>query len=188
MTRLGKLLIALLVLGGIAFASIIRFGPGQSVPPPVAVAPVRAAPVPSGLVIPVAGVRPEALVDSFDDARGGGRIHGAIDIMAARGTPILAAAGGTVEKLFESRLGGHTLYIRSPDGRLVYYYAHLDHYADGVREGLYVPAGQAIAAVGATGDASVEGPHLHFEIKRMAPGEHWWQGQAINPYPLLAGR
>ncbi|WP_156679234.1 M23 family metallopeptidase [Sphingomonas profundi] len=146
--------------------------------------------VPSGLAMPVAGVRPEQLSDTFDDPRGEGgtRGHGALDIMAARGTPVVAAADGTIEKIFESELGGHTLYIRSPNGRTLYYYAHLDTYAPGVREGVDVRAGQRIGAVGSTGDASPEAPHLHFEIKRMAPGQPWHEGAPINPYPLLAGK
>lgn len=186
MNRFGKLLLALMLLGGIGFAAMLRFASAPAPPPPGLSAP---APVmPAALVMPVAGVKPAALVESFNDPRGGGRIHGAIDIMAPGGTPVLAAAGGTIEKLFESRLGGHTLYMRSPDRRWVYYYAHLDRYADGVREGMYVPAGAAIAAVGATGDANEQGPHLHFEVKRMALGESWWRGREIDPYPLLGGR
>ena len=100
---------------------------------------------------------------------------------------VLAAADGRVEKLFESRLGGHTLYQRGADGGTVYYYAHLDAYAPGVAEGIVLRRGQPIAAVGATGDADPAAPHLHFEVHRMAPGERWWQGAAVNPYPLLAG-
>jgi murein DD-endopeptidase MepM/ murein hydrolase activator NlpD len=107
--------------------------------------------------------------------------------MAARGTPVLAAAGGTVEKLFESEAGGHTVYVRSPDKRWVYYYAHLDAYAPDLREGMAVARGRAIGTVGSTGNADPAGPHLHFEIKRMGAGEKWYQGRGINPYPLLAG-
>ena len=143
----------------------------------------------TALVIPVRGVPATALVDSFNDVRGGGtRRHGAIDIMAPRGTPVLAAAGGTVEKLFESKDGGHTLYVRSSDRRMVYYYAHLDAYAADVREGGVVGQGQQIASVGSSGDADPAAPHLHFEIKRMGDGESWWQGTAVDPYPLLGGR
>ena len=125
------------------------------------------------------------LADTFDDARGEGRVHDAIDIMAPRGTPVLAAASGTVEKLFDSQRGGLTVYIRRPGGQWIDYYAHLDGYAPGLAEGQKVARGQPIGRVGSTGDASPEAPHLHYAINAMAPGEAWWQGKAINPYPLL---
>ncbi len=145
---------------------------------------------PSGLTIPVAGVRGADLTDMFGDPRGaaGERGHGALDIMAPRGTPVLAAADGRVEKMFDSELGGHTIYIRSPNGRNIYYYAHLDSYAAAAREGAIVHAGERIGTVGSSGDANPAAPHLHFEIKRMAPGQPWHQGVGINPYPLLAGK
>jgi peptidoglycan LD-endopeptidase LytH len=145
---------------------------------------------PAGLVIPVAGVRKDQLVDTFTQARAGGaRRHDAIDIMAPEGAPVIAAADGTVEKLFFSNGGGGiTVYVRSPDQRWSYYYAHLSAYAPGLAEGQHVKRGQLIARVGHTGDANAAGPHLHFAINRMGPGERWWQGSAINPYPLLAGK
>jgi murein DD-endopeptidase MepM/ murein hydrolase activator NlpD len=144
--------------------------------------------MPSGLAIPVAGVRAAQLSDTFRAARSGGRVHDAIDIMAPRGTPVLAAADGVVEKLFfSSGGGGITVYVRSPDRRWSYYYAHLDAYAPGLREGLRVSRGDPLGTVGSTGNASPSGPHLHFAINRMADGERWWQGTAVNPYPLLAG-
>ena len=144
---------------------------------------------PSGLAIPVAGVRAGQLSDTFTQARAHGRPHDAIDIMAPRGTPVLAAAEGTVEKLFFSHGGGGiTVYIRSPDRAWIYYYAHLDRYAPGLVEGQHILRGEPIAFVGSTGDASPNAPHLHFAINRMAQGERWWQGTPINPYPLLAGR
>jgi murein DD-endopeptidase MepM/ murein hydrolase activator NlpD len=140
------------------------------------------------LLVPVAGVARTQLVDTFTQARGSGRSHDAIDIMAARGTPVLAAAEGRVEKLYFSNGGGGiTIYVRSPDGRWMYYYAHLDRYAPGLAEGQQVRPGVAIGFVGSTGDASPEGPHLHFAVNAMAPGERWWEGTPVNPYPLLAG-
>ncbi|MET0270259.1 MAG: M23 family metallopeptidase [Sphingomonas sp.] len=143
----------------------------------------------TGLVMPVAGVRQGDLSDTFGDPRGvdGERGHGALDIMAPRGTPVLAAADGTIEKVFESDLGGHTVYVRSPNRRNVYYHAHLDTYAPGVREGAGVRAGERLGTVGSSGDADPAGPHLHFEIKRVLPGEGWHEGRPLNPYPLLAG-
>lgn len=164
----------------------------------VAVKPDQAPPVeiaqqvivgPAGLAIPVVGVRAGQLTDTFEDARSSGRRHDAIDIMAAEGTPVIAAADGTIEKLFFSRGGGGiTVYERSPDQKWMYYYAHLSGYAPGLHEGQQVKRGQVIARVGHTGDASASGPHLHFAINSMAPGERWWQGTPINPYPLLAGK
>ncbi|PWG03381.1 M23 family metallopeptidase [Sphingosinicella humi] len=144
---------------------------------------------PTGLAIPVAGVKPNQLVDTYTQARAGGaRVHDAIDIMADQGTPVVAAAPGTVEKLFFSDGGGGiTVYVRSPDKRWMYYYAHLAGYAPGLREGQQVKRGTPIGRVGSTGNANPEGPHLHFAIHRMQPGDGWWEGSAINPYPLLAG-
>jgi len=141
-----------------------------------------------GLAVPVTGIKPEQLTDTFDAARSQGRRHDAIDIMAAEGSPVIAAADGTIEKLFNSVRGGITVYERSPDQKWVYYYAHLSAYAPGLAEGQQVKRGQVIARVGHTGDASGAGPHLHFAINSMAPGERWWNGTPINPYPLLAGK
>ena len=145
---------------------------------------------PAGLAIPVAGIKPEQLLDTYTQARAGGRrVHDAIDIMAANGTPVLAAAPGTVEKLFYSKGGGGiTTYVRSDDKRWIYYYAHLDEYAPGLQEGQRVERGTRIGTVGSTGNASPSGPHLHFAIHRMEPGEDWHDGSPVNPYPLLAGK
>lgn len=151
--------------------------------PPAPTAPGR-------YLLPVAGVRPEQLTDTFAEARSGGaRVHDAIDIMAPRGTPVIAAAGGTVEKLFTSKAGGLTVYVRSPDRRTITYYAHLDAYVRGLREGQAIGAGQQIGTVGATGNADPASPHLHFAIMQTTPDADWWEpATAINPYPLLAGR
>ncbi|HEY4071451.1 MAG TPA: M23 family metallopeptidase [Sphingomicrobium sp.] len=164
----------------------------------VAVKPRNAAPVevaqqvvvgPAGLAIPVVGVKSTDLVDTFTAARAGGRRHDAIDIMAAEGTPVIAAADGTIEKLFFSKGGGGiTIYERSTDPKWMYYYAHLSAYAPGLAEGQQVKRGQVIARVGHTGDASASGPHLHFAINSMGRGERWWQGNPVNPYPVLAGK
>lgn len=143
--------------------------------------PVRA----GVLVVPVAGVARESLRPSYSEARGGGRTHEAIDIHAARGTAVLATADGTIRKLFLSRAGGITIYQESADGRLMYYYAHLDRYADGVREGNRVRAGQVLAYVGTSGNAAPDAPHLHFAIFRLPPGKEWWKGDPVDPYPLL---
>jgi murein DD-endopeptidase MepM/ murein hydrolase activator NlpD len=150
-----------------------------------------AAPPPAGaaLLIPVVGVRPSQLVDTFTQSRAGGsRPHDAIDIVAARGTPVVAAAAGRVEKLFRSRDGGMTVYVRSPDGATLYYYAHLDSYADGLAEGAQVRRGTLLGTVGATGNADPAAPHLHFAMWRTTPAQKWWEpAAAFNPYPLLRG-
>ena len=145
---------------------------------------------PAGLAIPVEGVKRDDLVDTFSQARAGGaRVHDAIDIMATEGTRVLAAAPGTVERLFFSDGGGGiTAYVRSDDGRWSYYYAHLKGYAPGLSEGQRVERGQVIGFVGASGNAAPSGPHLHFAINRMGLGDRWWQGAPVNPYPLLAGK
>ena len=145
---------------------------------------------PSGLAIPVAGIKPKDLVDTYTQARAGGaRRHDAIDIMAPIGRPVVAAAPGTVEKMFFSQGGGGTtVYVRSDDKRWIYYYAHLSAYAPGLREGQRLLRGAPVGYVGASGNANPAGPHLHFAINRMEPGEKWWQGTAINPYPLLAAK
>lgn len=151
---------------------------------------VPAAVASGGYLMPVAGIRPEQLTDTFTAARGGGtRVHDAIDIMAPRGTPVVAAAEGTLEKLFTSKPGGLTIYIRSPDRRTITYYAHLDAYAPGLREGMAVKLGQPLGTVGSTGNADPAAPHLHFAIMQTTPDANWWDpATAINPYPLLAGR
>lgn len=145
---------------------------------------------PAGLAIPVAGIKPGQLSDTFSQARAGGaRVHDATDIMAPAGTPVVAVADGVVEKLFFSPGGGGiTAYVRSSDQRWTYYYAHLQGYAPGLAEGQRVRRGQLIGRVGSTGNADPAGPHLHFAINRMQPGEKWHQGSPINPYPLLAGK
>jgi peptidoglycan LD-endopeptidase LytH len=182
-TRLGWAILLILVLGFLAFATALRWGRGSAPP----AAPTSSASS-SGLVIPVAGVKTADLRDSWGDARAdGARQHHAIDIMAARGTPVLAAAAGTVEKIFESKDGGHTVYIRRSDPAWQDYYAHLDTYAPDLREGIAIRQGQQIGTVGSSGDASAEAPHLHYEIHHMAPGEGWWKGKEINPYPILHG-
>lgn len=142
----------------------------------------------SGLVVPVAGVRPEDLVNTFDDARGQGREHDAIDILAPRGTPVLAAADGTVLRLFTSVRGGLTVYHLGADERTVYYYAHLDGYAEGLAEGQAVARGQVIGTVGDSGNAAPGNTHLHFAMWRVADPADFWEGEPINPYPLLRER
>jgi murein DD-endopeptidase MepM/ murein hydrolase activator NlpD len=140
---------------------------------------------PAKLIIPVAGVRPEQLRDTFAEARSEGRVHDAIDIPAPRGTPVMAAADGPIVKLFQSERGGTTIYQLSSDGKFVYYYAHLDRYADGLSEGHFAKQGETIAYVGDTGNAGPGNYHLHFSIAEISSPKDFWHGVNINPYPLL---
>ena len=137
------------------------------------------------LIIPVSGVKPEQLIDTFGDARSVGRAHDAIDIPAAAGTPVIAASDGEVARLFQSERGGTTIYQLSPDKKLVFYYAHLQRYADGIYAGKFVRQGEVIAYVGDTGNAGVGNFHLHFSIAALTDPKRYWEGTNINPYPLL---
>jgi murein DD-endopeptidase MepM/ murein hydrolase activator NlpD len=194
MQRLVLALLVLITAGMILFFGSMVFlsAPVPEAPREGAAPPAPAPPPfigPSGLAIPVAGVRAGQLSDTYAQARAGGaRVHDAIDIMAPRGTPVVAAAEGTVEKLFFSRGGGGiSAYVRSADRQWSYYYAHLDAYAPGLAEGQRLRRGDPIGSVGSTGNANPAGPHLHFAINRMGPADRWWQGTPVNPYPLLAG-
>lgn len=133
------------------------------------------------LLVPVSGTSVSDLVPSFDHARGGNRRHEAIDIMAPRGTAVLAVEDGTVARLFTSEYGGLTIYQFDPRSRYAYYYAHLDRYAPGLAEGQAVRRGQLIGYVGATGNASPSAPHLHFGIFLLTPERRWWQGTPLDP-------
>ena len=155
---------------------------GGAAPAP---APASAA---GALLLPVQGIGADQLQDTFTDARSEGRVHDAIDILAPNGTPVLAVADGTVEKLFDSVRGGLTVYQFEPSGRYCYYYAHLDRYADGLAEKKTIKRGEVIGYVGSTGNASPEAPHLHFEIHVLGPEKQWWKGDSINPYPVLKGQ
>jgi murein DD-endopeptidase MepM/ murein hydrolase activator NlpD len=139
------------------------------------------------LLIPVQGVREDQLRDNFNDQRGGHK-HEALDIMAARGTPVLAADAGRVEKLFLSKPGGLTVYQFDESRNYCYYYAHLDRYAPGLVAGVTLHKGDVLGYVGSTGDASPDAPHLHFAIFKLGPEKHWWQGTPIDPYGLLTNR
>jgi len=151
----------------------------MSTTPPVATA------VPGGLVIPVAGITASQLTDTYTQSRSEGRLHEAIDIMAPAGTPVIAAVDGPVAKLFTSERGGLTVYQFDPDGRRVYYYAHLQGYAPGLAEGRALKQGEVLGFVGSTGDASPDAPHLHFSVGELGPEKRWWKSTPMNPYPLL---
>lgn len=137
------------------------------------------------LIIPVAGVGADQLLDTFTDARSEGRSHDAIDIPAAAGTPVLAVADGEIVRLFQSERGGTTIYQLNLDQKLIFYYAHLQRYADGITPGKLVRQGEVIAYVGDTGNAGVGNYHLHFSIAVVGDPKRYWEGTNINPYPLL---
>ncbi|WP_340265249.1 M23 family metallopeptidase [Sphingobium mellinum] len=189
--RRGWAWIALVILLVAFFLrTCVRIVPGGGSASPSQPPPPPGGPAENGeLLIPVEGVPPTALTDTFAQSRAGGaRSHDAIDIMAARGRAVLAAADGRVERLFSSVDGGLTIYQRSVDGRRIYYYAHLDAYAPGLAEGQLLRRGQKIATVGSTGNADPGAPHLHFAVHETSPGKPWYSGHPINPYPLLAHR
>jgi murein DD-endopeptidase MepM/ murein hydrolase activator NlpD len=141
--------------------------------------------MPGKLLVPVEGIAYASLTDTFDQPRGQERHHEALDIMAAKGTPVRAAGDGKVVKLFDSKPGGLTLYQFDPNEQYAYYYAHLDKYADGVKEGMQVKRGDLLGYVGATGNADPNAPHLHFAVVALTPEKQWWKGTPVNPYPLL---
>lgn len=136
------------------------------------------------LGMPIANLKLSDIRDTFKEMHNGHR-HEATDIMAPRGTPVLAVEDGTIRKLFLSKPGGITIYEFDPSEQYCYYYAHLDGYAADLREGMHVRRGQTIAYVGSTGDADANSPHLHFGITAIGPEKKWWGGTPIDPYPIL---
>ena len=177
---------------GTARASAVAPIETPPVPPSPASPPESPAALPAtptdttgSLLIPVQGIAAAALHDTFNDARSEGRRHDAIDIMAPAGTPVLAVADGRIEKLFLSDRGGITLYQFNPARTRAYYYAHLQRYADGIAEGQVLRRGQVLGYVGATGNADPSAPHLHFAVFALGPEARWWEGTALNPYPML---
>ena len=138
------------------------------------------------LSMPLDGTSPDQLRDTFNESRAGGlRTHEAIDIMAPKGTPVRAVEDARVAKLFRSVAGGLTIYLTDPSETFTYYYAHLDRYAQGLKEEQRVRRGELIGYVGSTGNASADAPHLHFAIFQMGPEHRWWQGEPINPFSVL---
>jgi len=138
----------------------------------------------ASLMIPVQGVALSELRDTYGDPRTG-HMHGALDIMAPRGTPVLSATAGRLHKLFTSVQGGTMVYAGDPSDRFILMYSHLDRYADGLVEGMALTRGQLLGYVGSTGSASATAPHLHFALARGQPSVAWWKGEAVNPYPLF---
>jgi murein DD-endopeptidase MepM/ murein hydrolase activator NlpD len=173
-----------LFLVSIGAGALLSFSAKTSVANASVRAPVAAVAVGTPqLIVPVIGVAPRQLVDTFGAGRSGGRAHQGIDIMAKRGTPVRAAMPGTIAKLFTSKLGGTTIYQYDETKTYIFYYAHLEGYAAGISVGQRVEQGQVIAYVGSTGNATT--PHLHFEIQRADGSGRWWKAHAMNPYPML---
>jgi len=171
----------LVICGGLAVGRWQLAEELRAAPP---VSANRQLPTANPIVIPVVGIVASQLKPSFNQARTG-HVHHALDILAPRGTPVIAAVDGTIRKLFISGAGGITIYEFDGSAALVYYYAHLDRYADGVREGMRVRQGDVIGYVGTTGNAPASTPHLHFAIGRLTAEKKWWQSEAIDPYPIL---
>jgi len=138
------------------------------------------------LLIPVANITLSHIPDTFNDARDGKRVHRAVDILAPKGTPVLSTDVGYVLKLRMGGSGGITIYAVDPDERFVYYYAHLDRYRKGLAEGQRLQKGDTIGYVGTSGNAPRDTPHLHFQVSRMPPNQHWWEGVAVDPRPLFS--
>jgi murein DD-endopeptidase MepM/ murein hydrolase activator NlpD len=138
------------------------------------------------LQVPVLGIAPVRLSDNYRQGRAG-HMHEAIDILAPAGTPVVATDDGRVAKLFTSREGGLTVYQFDREGRLAYYYAHLQSYAPGLHEGMELRRGEMLGLVGSTGNADPKAPHLHFAVFRLGTPARWWEGEAVNPYPALRG-
>jgi murein DD-endopeptidase MepM/ murein hydrolase activator NlpD len=178
---------AALLLYGTACARTTTESPPASAPAP------RSAPAPAitdadieyfeqhTLMVPVDGISPRDLRDSFHDPRGNGRTHNAQDILAPRGTPVVAAIKGEVIRMRQNAAGGITAYLIDESRRYIYYYAHLDHYSDQLTEGLKVDQGSLIGYVGTSGNAPPDTPHLHFQAMRLIQGQRdWWNGTPVD--------
>jgi murein DD-endopeptidase MepM/ murein hydrolase activator NlpD len=131
------------------------------------------------LAMPLEDVRKQAIADTWQAARGVGRKHEGQDIFAPKGTPVLSATSGYIYNIGENNLGGQTVSVISKGGR-VYYYAHLDSYARGIKIGDRVSTRTVLGYVGTTGNAQGTPPHLHFGV--------YTSNGAINPLPLLTDR
>jgi hypothetical protein len=174
--------------GAVVTDTLIAIDPGDSIRRDTTAAPLpREYELDSlalTLVIPVAGVQSEDLLDTFNEMRGDRR-HEALDIPAPRGTPVLSAADGRLERLFTSERGGLMVYTSDASQRFILMYAHLDAYADGLSDGIALRRGQVIGYVGTTGNAPPNLPHLHFAVARSNDVKRWWEGTPVDPLPLL---
>lgn len=166
--------------------SPVEFAPPPEVNTNTAPPYVVGSPVPSaGLIIPVLGVKPDQLIDTFSQSRSEGRSHDAIDIPAPAGTPVIAAASGEIARFWDSERGGITIYQFTADRKLMLYYAHLQRRADGLQVGAHVTQGATIGYVGDTGNSGTGNYHLHFSVAIVTDPKRFWEGANVNPYPLL---
>jgi peptidoglycan LD-endopeptidase LytH len=191
-----KTFLAGFVLGGVAMLGIVILnpqhtpetvhagGPASAHKAAAEVPRVEPSAFPRRLIIPVQGVSIANIQDTFNETRGTSRKHEATDILAPTGTPVIAVDDGVIRKLFLSKPGGNTIYQFDPTQQYAYYYAHLDRYAENIREGSTVRQGDVIGYVGTTGNAG-NTSHLHFTIFKLGPEKRWWEGTPINPYPIL---
>ena len=197
--RVALLVLLASTLAVVSCATLVERNAAPSIaivePAPLAVPPPAAPEMPPAgtdplaqrrLIVPVRGAERSQLQDNFDTRRGR-RMHNALDIRAQRGTPVIAADDGRVVRVYRHALGGLCVYQYDPQENFVYYYAHMDGFAAGLREGALVSKGDVLGYVGTTGNASPTAPHLHFAIYRLGPERRWWRGTPINPYPYLAG-
>ena len=129
------------------------------------------------LAMPVVGVLPYDLSNSWGDSRDGGRRkHKGIDIFAPKGTGIVAVTDGIISYIGEQPKGGLCLWLATENGTS-FYYAHLDRWAPGLYEGMEVRSGDLLGYVGNTGNAKTTPPHLHFGVND--------NDEMVNPYPIL---
>jgi peptidoglycan LD-endopeptidase LytH len=139
------------------------------------------------ILLPVAGADISKVEDTFFEGRDGDRVHRALDILAPRGTPILSADDGKILRMSTSALGGICMYTIDAQSRLVYYYAHMDHYNDAMSPGRSIVRGDTLGFVGTTGNAPKDTPHLHFQVMRWATDGKYWNGEPIDAYEALGG-
>jgi peptidoglycan LD-endopeptidase LytH len=167
--------------------AFIAAAPKQPITGPAAIATTGA--VPHGrLRLPIDGEDIETFKGGFSETRDGARPHEAVDMPAPRNTPVHAVENGTIAKLFTSKAGGLTIYQYDPTERFCYYYAHLERYADGLKDGQAISQGDVIGYVGTTGNAPANTPHLHFAVFELNADKHWWQGKPIDPYLVFKAR
>lgn len=166
----------------VALAACARAGASPAPSPGAPPAPVTD--VPLALVVPVPGIAPERVPDTFNAPRAG-RPHRAVDILAARGTPVIAVADGEVFKIRNSAAGGLSVYALDASRHWMFYYAHLDRFRPGLGEGMKLAQGDTIGYVGTTGNAPPDTPHLHFQLMRARLDSQWWDGEAVDPRPFF---
>jgi murein DD-endopeptidase MepM/ murein hydrolase activator NlpD len=188
---LAVLLAVLLAACGPALRPLPPLGPVPATPAEPPAAPGAPAPTATAalrLMVPVEGIDPARIPDSFSAARDGQRVHRAVDILAPRGTPVLAADSGVVLRLSSNNLGGITVYALDHTARYVFYYAHLERYRDDLAEGMKLAQGDVIGYVGTTGNAPPNTPHLHFQVMLRREDGRYWEGTPLDPLPFFTRR